>query len=110
MNKYSCVVCVMSLVFSIYVLVGCCIEDMHNNNTHPQENSEAVECAIPSKEYQLQAKVIYEDSEGYTVADNNGEEWLIDNTQTYHIGDIITLIMDNNGTESIYDDMIIDIK
>lgn len=44
------------------------------------------------------------------VTDNIGNEWEFDGAEDWHTGDIAAMIMEDNGTEEIYDDEIIDIQ
>ena len=47
------------------------------------------------------------DTDTVYMVDLNGEEWMMDGCKGWHIGDVISLVMDTMGTESIYDDVII---
>lgn len=42
--------------------------------------------------------------------DFNGNEWAFEEIEDWCIGDIASMIMDNMGTESIYDDTIIMVR
>ena len=42
--------------------------------------------------------------------DFSGQEWDFKGVEDYMIGDIIAVIMNDKGTESIYDDEIIDVR
>jgi hypothetical protein len=44
------------------------------------------------------------------VTDSIGNEWEFDGAEDWHTGDIAAMIMEDNGTEEIYDDEIIDIQ
>ncbi len=44
------------------------------------------------------------------VTDSTGNEWELDGAEDWHTGDIAAMIMEDNGTEEIYDDKIIDIQ
>lgn len=44
------------------------------------------------------------------LIDFNGNEWLWSGIEDYEKGDIIAAIMEDNGTEIIYDDIIINIR
>lgn len=39
--------------------------------------------------------------------DYDGEEWVFDGAKGWHVNDIVSLLMDDKGTDSIYDDEII---
>lgn len=40
----------------------------------------------------------------------HGEEWLWDGAEDWEIGDYVAAIMDTNGTEIIYDDIIVSLR
>lgn len=42
-----------------------------------------------------------------TVENNNGEQFQFTGVEDWQLGDICSLMLDNNGTENIYDDIII---
>lgn len=42
-----------------------------------------------------------------TLEDSNGFTWEYDGVEDYYLGDLVSLIMDDNGTEIISDDKII---
>ena len=44
------------------------------------------------------------------LVDINGNEWIWFGVEDYDVGDIVAAIMDDNGTEIIYDDAIITIR
>ena len=44
------------------------------------------------------------------ITDSVGNEWEFNGTDDWHIGDIAAMIMEDNGTEKIYDDEIIDVQ
>lgn len=44
------------------------------------------------------------------VTDSAGNEWEFNGADDWHTGDIAAMIMEDNGTEEIYDDEIIDIQ
>jgi hypothetical protein len=44
------------------------------------------------------------------VTDSTGNEWEFDGAEDWHTGDIAAMIMEDNGTEEIYDDEIIDVQ
>lgn len=43
-----------------------------------------------------------------TVMDGVGHEWQFTECEDWHVGDIVSLIMNSNGTENITDDIIMD--
>lgn len=44
------------------------------------------------------------------ITDFNGEIWLYEETNDYFVGDVVSMLMNTNGTENIYDDIIVNIK
>lgn len=44
------------------------------------------------------------------LIDSNGDEWIWFGIEDYYVDDIVAAIMDDNGTEIIYDDTIIMIR
>lgn len=44
------------------------------------------------------------------VTDSTGNEWEFDGAEDWRTGDIAAMIMEDNGTEEIYDDEIIDVQ
>lgn len=44
------------------------------------------------------------------LMDSNGNEWVWFGIEDYYVGDIVAAIMDDSGTEVIYDDTIIMIR
>lgn len=44
------------------------------------------------------------------ITDFNGEIWVYEGVEDYLIGDAVSMLMNNNGTENIYDDIIINIR
>lgn len=44
------------------------------------------------------------------VTDSTGNKWEFDGAEDWHMSDIAAMIMEDNGTEEIYDDEIIDIQ
>lgn len=70
-------------------------------------------CYVASAEIYPQAFVVSEVSyEENTIllVDYNGEGWLWKGIEDYEVGDIIAAIMDDNETETIYDDIIVIIR
>lgn len=44
------------------------------------------------------------------VTDSTGNKWEFNGAEDWHTGDIAAMIMEDNGTEEIYDDEIIDVQ
>lgn len=42
--------------------------------------------------------------------DYNGDNWIFKGIEDWQIGDIVAAIMDSNGTETVYDDIVIDCR
>lgn len=45
-----------------------------------------------------------------TCVDFNGNEWAFDGVEDWAVGDIASMIMCDNGTDEIYDDIICDVR
>lgn len=70
-------------------------------------------CSVASAEIYPQAFVVSEvnyEENTILLVDYNGEGWLWKGIEDYEVGDIIAAIMDDNETETIYDDIIIIIQ
>lgn len=65
--------------------------------------------ARQNEQYILRAEVINVDTTLGTVecADTNGEAWELYDTDEFENGDFVLLLMDDMGTETIYDDEIL---
>lgn len=46
-------------------------------------------------------------TETVTVTDYNGNDWEFVGIEDYAYGDVVSMLMSDNGTESIYDDKIV---
>jgi hypothetical protein len=55
-------------------------------------------------------KSIDEDNAVLNLINCNGNEFKYDKTEGWNVGDYMTAIMDNNGTEGIFDDIIISVN
>ena len=44
------------------------------------------------------------------IEDFNGNIWIFEGIEDWFIGDICAMMMDNNGTDIIYDDIIISVQ
>lgn len=44
------------------------------------------------------------------VVDSNGEAWTFEGCEDYELGDYVSMIMYDNGTQSIYDDIILKVQ
>lgn len=67
---------------------------------------------IPTNLYPMTAKVFQIDRERdvATVTNFAGESFEFRGVEDFEIGDVVSLIMDDNGTPNIRDDKIVDIK
>ena len=66
----------------------------------------------PTNYYALTTTVTALETETDTVVveDANGNEWAFYGIEDWRLGDICSMLMDTNGTETIYDDIIISQK
>ena len=62
--------------------------------------------------YALTTKVVLVDTVNNTVTteDYNGNTWSFYGTEDWEVGDCCSLIMDNNKTSTIHDDLIVNAK
>jgi len=74
------------------------------------DNTEVV--ANDTNEYSLTAVVVKTDRENdiVTVKDFNGNLWEFYGIKDWNIDDICSMMMNDNGTETIYDDIIVTIR
>lgn len=65
-----------------------------------------------SSEYSLSTIVTEVDKANDIVVcqDFNGNLWEFEGTEDWLVGDICSMMMSDNGTETIYDDIIIDVR
>lgn len=72
----------------------------------------AIMTACGSKDYPKTMIVteVNEESDTVILIDNEGFEWEIYGVEDWEIGDIGSCIMNDNGTEDITDDEIVDIR
>ena len=54
-------------------------------------------------------EIDYENDVFYVV-DGGGTEWILTECEDWQLGDIVSMIMFNNGTEYIFDDIVIDYR
>lgn len=54
--------------------------------------------------------VVDHDNDLITITDSVGFDWLWEGAEDWYEGDLASMIMDTNGTESITDDIIVDIS
>ena len=92
--------CGLCIILSLVILVGCVI-GLVNISKKP---------AI--KQYPACGIVVANDerSETITVEDFNGNHWKFNGIEDWIEGDIAVMIMDDNGTPTIYDDKIISVR
>ncbi len=69
-------------------------------------------CALNGREYAQMTVVVEIDSENDEVVceDFNGMLWAFSGCEEWQVGDIATMIMNDNGTPLIYDDVIVHIN
>lgn len=68
--------------------------------------------AADSSQYAKTTKVIEVNQITDTVVceDYNGNQWEFTECEDWEVGDIATLLMNDNGTENIYDDTIVEAR
>jgi hypothetical protein len=60
--------------------------------------------------YTVHGKVVTTVSNGYcAVVDDDGEEWALYTDDTVECGDRVVIVLDNMGTNTIYDDEVVGI-
>jgi hypothetical protein len=60
--------------------------------------------------YTVHGKVVTTVSNGYcAVVDDDGEEWALYTDNTVECGDRVVIVLDNMGTNTIYDDEVVGI-
>lgn len=73
-----------------------------------------VSCIRPtdSIQYAKTAKIVEVNriTDTVTCEDYNGNLWEFTECEDWEVGDIAALLMNNNGTESIYDDTIVEVR
>ena len=65
---------------------------------------------VPCKEYPLTTVVTETGTKEIVVTDFNGNDWIYETDDEWEIGDYCSMIMSDNGTESIYDDIIVNVR
>lgn len=88
------------------------LQDYYNNNPKDTEVKELLYCfdnQIKNDYYPMTTIVREIDNKNdiVTVENNNGELFQFTGIEDWQINDICSLMLDNNGTENIYDDIII---
>lgn len=87
---------VIAIVAAMFVVIGGCgIAYTQSNNIY----SAVFEVA----EIDESEDIIY-------LVDVNGNEWIWDSVEDWQVGDIATATMNTNGTEIIYDDIIVNLR
>ena len=66
----------------------------------------------PSTDYAMTCKVVEIDHEKdlVTVVDSNGFEWTWEGVEDWQIGDCASLLMNDSGTDEIFDDVILSMR
>lgn len=69
-------------------------------------------CGYIENHYNRQATVTNINNKVVTVVDTTDNEWMFfaESENSYYIGQDVTLKMDTNGTDNIYDDFIVNVK
>ena len=65
--------------------------------------------AANAEQYPLTAIVTENDNGVITCVDYRGEGWVFDDGIDWEIDDVLSILMDDNGTETIYDDKIVSV-
>lgn len=87
---------VIAIVAAMFVIIGGCgIAYTQSNNIYP--------AVFEVVEINESEDIIY-------LVDVNGNEWIYEGVEDWQVGDIATAIMNNNNTEIIYDDDIIQLQ
>ena len=77
------------------------ISDNAKATTTPSNNYYALSTTVTDVDYE---------SDTVTVTDHNGNEWQFSGCEDWMIGDGCALVMNNMGTEIIYDDEIVNTR
>ena len=98
MKRLICVLLVMIVILTISVSAAT-----------PKAQMQKVPTIAISSVYALAAKVVELDKaqDIVTAMDGNGNLWQFYHCEDWFINDCVILIMDNNGTSIIYDDIIL---
>lgn len=68
-------------------------------------------CGIAySQTYPQVFEVVEIDNDLVYLTDWDGNEWVWEGAEDWDVGDYAAAIMDSNGTDNIYDDIIIDLR
>ena len=87
---------VIAIVAAMFVVIGGCgIAYTQSNNIYPT--------VFEVVEINESEDIIY-------LVDVNGNEWIWNGVEDWQVGDIAAAIMNNNNTEIIYDDDIIQLQ
>ena len=65
---------------------------------------------VPCKEYPLTTVVTETGTKEIVITDFNGNDWVYKTDDEWEIGDYCSMIMSDNGTENIYDDIIVNVR
>ena len=72
----------------------------------------ALKPSVSSNEYPMTCKVVEVNKNDNTVSaiDAVGNEWVWNGVEDWQFGDCVSMIMDDNGTDEIYDDIIVSVR
>lgn len=71
-----------------------------------QRNHDTVEARL----YQVEARVLYHEDDETIIKDINGDEWAIDKEDTLTEGQTVTLTLNDQGTATVEDDEITEVR
>lgn len=92
------------LIFGCLAVAAGCI--IHSSGCAEQNKK------VESEYYPLTAFVteINANENLISVTDNNGQVWQFDDSSDWRNGDICSMIMNDNGTENIFDDEVVAVR
>ena len=93
---------IVSLILIIIFIIAACACGLTTNHNEPKATNDT---------YTKTVEIIEVDTQNDTVvcADTNGEAWEFYGTENWSEGDFAILTMNTNGTDTIYDDEIINV-
>lgn len=93
-NKTKAIIAfIINVIIFVTIIVMLLVCNTNNTNT-----------------YTVHGKVVTTITDGYcTVVDDGGEEWALYTDGTVEYGDRVVMVLDNMGTNTIYDDEVIDV-
>ena len=101
----------MLLLPSILLLIASyVICEINNTEVTEVKANEHIESESKNQDYYPMTTVVREidiKNDVVTVENNNGHLYAFTGVEDWQVGDICSLMLDNNGTESIFDDIIL---